>query len=248
MQRQVIQIDQDKCDGCGLCVNACHEGALGLVDGKATLLRDDFCDGMGDCLPSCPQDAISFVWREATPYNEAAVIAAQMAKAKMDSHANMPADFACPSTQAKSLQTKPAPNADELGNLISGKRESLAPSSQLGQWPCQIKLVPPTAPYFQGCDLLIAADCCAFAYGDFHRRFMAGKITLIGCPKLDGVDYSEKLSMILGCNDIKSIEVLRMQVPCCAGIDAATRNAILKSGKDIPCSTTIISTDGHIVE
>ncbi len=248
MQRQVIEIDRDKCDGCGLCVNACHEGALGLVDGKATLLRDDFCDGMGDCLPSCPQDAISFIWREATPYNEAAVIAAQMAKAKAESHSNMPANFACPSTQAKTLERKPAPNEQELGSLISEKRESLVPSSQLGQWPCQIKLVPPTAPYFKDCDLLIAADCCAFAYGNFHNKFMSGKITLIGCPKLDGVDYSEKLGAIIAYNSINSIEIVRMQVPCCAGIDIATRNAIMQSGKDIPCHTTIISTDGHIVE
>ncbi len=218
MIRTIIQIDEGKCDGCGLCVSACHEGALGLVDGKARLLRDDYCDGMGDCLPACPTGAISFVEREAAAYDEAAV-AAHMEEKKA-------------AALAASAST-PAPSA--------------APVSQLVNWPVQIKLAPLSAPYFDGADLLIAADCAAFAYASFHADFMVGRVTLVGCPKLDAVDYADKLAAIISGNNIRSLTVARMQVPCCGGIENAARRALAASGKDIPLAVATISTKGRLL-
>lgn len=236
MLRTVINIDTEKCDGCGLCATACHEGAIKMRDGKAFLAREDFCDGMGDCLPSCPAGAITFVERDVPAYNEAAVIAAQMAEAKMLAHANMPAG-GCPGSAAKSIQREAVTEDAPTGTV----------RSELSQWPCQIKLVPPAAPYFAGADLLITADCCAFAYGAFHPEFIRGRICLIGCPKLDGVDYTEKLAAVMANNSINSVTVCRMEVPCCSGIDIAARRAADLSGKHLPVRTVIFSTDGQIV-
>ena len=193
MIRKIIEIQEKKCNGCGLCASACHEGAIGMVDGKARLLREDYCDGLGDCLPQCPTGAITFVEREAAPYDEAGI-------------------------------------------------------SRLRQWPCQIKLVPVNAPYFHKAKLLIAADCTAYTYADFHRDFMKGKITLIGCPKLDGADYSEKLTEIIKNNDIRSVTILRMEVPCCGGLEMAVKKALQNSGKFLPWQVVTISIDGKILE
>jgi len=201
MLRQIIKIDKEKCNGCGLCVSACHEGAIGLVDGKAELLRDDYCDGLGNCLPVCPTGAITFEEREAAEYNEAEV-----------------------------------------------KQKTEALSSRLSQWPVQIKLVPVNAPYFENANLLVAADCAAYAYGNFHNDFIRGKITVIGCPKLDDVDYSEKLTAIIKENNIKSVTVVRMEVPCCGGIEYAVKTALQNSGKMIPWQVVTIGTDGRILE
>lgn len=231
MVRKIIQIDEEKCNGCGLCAEACHEGAIGMVDGKAKLLRDDYCDGLGNCLPVCPTGAISFVEREAASYDEEAVKRAQ----------NPTAVFhGCPGSMAKTIQRRPAQAAESV---------SAEPAdSELMQWPVQIKLVPVNAPYFDGANLLVAADCTAFAYGDFHRRFLRNHIVLIGCPKLDEGDYSEKLTAILQNNNIRSVRVVRMQVPCCGGIENAVRQALINSGKMIPWQVTVISTDGRIIE
>ena len=193
MIRKIIEIQEEKCNGCGLCASACHEGAIGMVDGKARLLREDYCDGLGDCLPQCPTGAITFVEREAAPYDEAGI-------------------------------------------------------SRLRQWPCQIKLVPVNAPYFHKAKLLIAADCTAYTYADFHRDFMKGKITLIGCPKLDGADYSEKLTEIIKNNDIRSVTILRMEVPCCGGLEHAAVTALKNSGKFIPWNVVTFSVDGRILD
>lgn len=202
MKRRMIKIDDRKCNGCGLCVSACHEGAIGMVNSIAKLLRDDYCDGLGDCLPTCPTGAISFEEREALPYDEAAVKAAMAAKSK----------------------------------------------SQLRQWPVQIKLVPTNAPYFDGAKLLIAADCTAYAYANFHEKFIKGRITLVGCPKLDMIDYTEKLAEIITNNDIKDVTVVRMEVPCCGGMEMAVKRALQSSGKFIPWQVVTISSDGEIVE
>ena len=204
MIRRIIQIDEEKCNGCGACAAACHESAIGMVDGKAKLLRDDYCDGLGDCLPACPTGAITFVEREAAAYDEAAVLANQ--------------------------------------------KKATKSQSQLQQWPVQIKLVPTNAPYFDGAKLLIAADCTAYAYANVHQEFMKGKITIIGCPKLDAVDYSEKLTEIIAGNDIKSVTVLRMEVPCCGGLEQAAITALKNSGKFIPWQVTTISVDGKILD
>lgn len=230
MIRKIIQIDQDKCNGCGACAAACHEGAIAMVDGKAQLMRDDYCDGLGDCLPACPTGAISFVVREAAAYDEAAVLAA---KAKKEE--KLPCG--CPGTAAKAIHRQQEPAA------VCG-----APASQLRQWPVQIKLAPVNAPWFDGADVLVAADCTAYAYGNFHQEFIKGRITLVGCPKLDSVDYSEKLTEILRNNAIRSITVVRMEVPCCGGIENAVKRALQLSGKSMPCSVVTISTDGRILD
>lgn len=241
MIRKIIKIDESKCNGCGLCAEACHEGAIGMVDGKAKLLRDDYCDGLGDCLPVCPTDAITFEEREAAEYDRAAV-EANMAAADKPHSGGCPGSAArailhsgCPGSSAK----KVAPATDDSGSLPGIP-------SHLSQWPVQIKLAPLNAPYFDGADLLIAADCSAFAYGDFHRDFIRDRIVLIGCPKLDSVDYSEKLTAILQANDIRSVTVTRMEVPCCGGIQFAAESAVAASGKDIPIDVITIGIDGSI--
>ena len=231
MKRRIIHIDQDKCNGCGLCAAACHEGAIEMVEGKAVLTREDYCDGLGDCLPACPTGAITFEEREAPAYDHAAVLAAKAAKAAQAA----PLPCGCPGSQSRALRREevPAP-AGEC-------------PSQLRQWPVQIKLAPVNAPYFDGCDLLIAADCTAYAYGSFHRDFIRGKAALIGCPKLDEGDYAEKLSAILAQNDVKSVTVARMTVPCCGGIQRAAEAAVAASGKNIPLQVAVISPDGAVV-
>lgn len=226
MIRKIITIDKEKCNGCGACVDACHEGAIGLREGKATLLRDDYCDGLGDCLPACPTDAISFVEREALPYDEAAVLANMKKR-----------EGGCPGGQERLLTP-----------LVQPPSSAPAPesSSRLRQWPVQIRLVPTDASYFRNADILIAADCTAFAHGAFHADFMKGKVTLIGCPKLDSVDYTDKLTGILSRNSIKSVTVARMSVPCCGGLEHAVRGAMTASGKDIPVSVAVITPDGSV--
>ena len=236
MIRRIIQIDEEKCNGCGLCAKACHEGAIGMVDGKAKLLRDDYCDGLGDCLPACPTGAITFVEREAAAYDEAAVLAAKEAReAKKD-----PLPCGCPGTMAKLLTLQPQPEA--------APAEAPRSVSQLRQWPVQIKLAPVNAPWFDGAKLLIAADCTAYAYANFHQDFIRNHITLVGCPKLDSADYSEKLTEIIRNNDIKSVTVVRMEVPCCGGIEQAVKTALQASGKFIPWNVVTISTGGVILD
>lgn len=234
MLRKIIHIDEDKCNGCGACANACHEGAIGMVDGKAKLLRDDFCDGLGDCLPACPTGAITFVEREAAEYNEAAVKASKAEK----SGGTLPCD--CPGTHSKRIERHDRPECGEESHVHA--------RSMLSQWPVQIKLVPVNAPYFDGARLLVAADCTAYAYGAFHEDFIKNHITLVGCPKLDSVDYSEKLTEIIRTNDIKSVTVVRMEVPCCGGLENAVKKALQASGKFIPWQVVTISTDGRILD
>ena len=237
MKRKIIQIDEAKCNGCGACATACHEGAIGLVDGKAKLLRDDYCDGMGDCLPQCPTGAISFVEREAAAYDEKAVAAARQAKAHACAGGGCPGMKMRTLNRPSTVEAAPSPDAPAPAARVS----------ELGQWPCQIRLVPVNAPYFHGANLLIAADCTAFARASVHRDFMRGKVTLIGCPKLDAVDYAEKLSEILRVNDIASVTVLRMEVPCCGGLEAATERALRASGKALPFKVVTISIDGRVL-
>ncbi len=258
MIRKIIKINEELCNGCGLCVNACHESAIGLVDGKAKLLRDDYCDGLGNCLPVCPTGAIKFEEREALEYNEEEVkrnmeLKEQQAKAatpnavqNQDGHqqgAHHGMGGGCPGSRMMSL------NRQESTPAAASEREASHRTSvsELRQWPVQIQLVPPNAPYFANANLLIAADCTAYAYGDFHS-LMKNKITLIGCPKLDEVDYSEKLTHILRMNDVKSITVIRMEVPCCGGIVHAVKTALANSGKLIPWRVVTIGTDGTILE
>ena len=248
MKRKIVSIDEHLCNGCGLCVSACHEGAIQLVNGKAKLISDSYCDGLGDCLPACPVDAIKIVEREAADYDEAAV-AARMAAAKghaapaaAPAAAKAPLPCGCPGQMAKSIARKPA------AETPAADAPAAAPIAQLANWPVQIKLVNPRAPYLQNAALLIAADCTAFAYPDIHRRFMRNKVTLIGCPKLDEGDYAEKLTAILQANEIKSVTVLRMEVPCCGGIASATMRALQASGKMIPWQVVTISTDGAILD
>ena len=224
MIRKIVQIDKDKCNGCGACAEACHEGAIGMVDGKAQLLRDDYCDGLGDCLPACPTGAITFVEREAAEYDRAAVLKNMTKKS----------GNGCPGSQAKRIAKSDMPADVHV-------------PSRLSQWPVQIKLVPAAATYFDGADLLIAADCTAYAYGNFHEDFIRGRKTLVGCPKLDSVNYAEKLSQIFSTHDIKSITVARMEVPCCGGLEYAVKMALQACGKDIPCNVVTISTDGQIL-
>lgn len=239
MIRRIIEINEEKCNGCGACAAACHEGAIGMVNGKAKLLRDDYCDGLGDCLPTCPTGAITFVEREAAAYDEAAV-AENMKKKSNETRLEL-AHHGCPGH--KLMQFKRNAAADEPN---SGEQQRI--SSELAQWPCQIKLVPINAPYFSGAKLLIAADCTAYAYANMHREFMRGKVTLIGCPKLDDVDYSEKLTQIIADNDIQSVTVVRMEVPCCGGLEHAAKNALKNSGKFIPWQVVTISVDGKILD
>lgn len=242
MIRRIVEINEEKCVGCGLCAEACHEGAIGMVDGKAKLLRDDYCDGLGDCLPACPADAISFIEREAAPYDEAAV-AANKAAAKAQ-NSNEPADVlpcGCPGTHARAINHA----HHDAGSCECHSHEA---KSRLSQWPVQIKLVPVNAPYFDGAKLLVAADCTAYAYGNFHERFIKGRITLVGCPKLDDVDYSEKLTAILRENDIKSVTVARMEVPCCGGLENAVKKALVSCGKLIPWQVLTVTSDGRIIE
>lgn len=231
MIRKIIKIDHEKCNGCGACAAACHEGAIEMIDGKATLTREDYCDGLGDCLPACPVDAISFEEREAPAYNEAAVLEAKAKKL------NAVLPCGCPGTKSKTIKRENRPTV-----------KSTAAQSELMQWPCQIKLVPPNAPYFDGANLLIAADCTAYAYGNFHEDFIRNHITLIGCPKLDEGDYADKLTEIITHNDIKSVKIVRMEVPCCGGIENAAKRAIRESGKFIPWQVITISTDGRILD
>ena len=244
MIRSIVEIDEGKCTGCGLCVGACHEGAIRLMDGKARLLRDDYCDGLGDCLPACPADAIRIVEREAAAYDEAAVVARQMAQAKAQVHAGMPAG-GCPGSQAKAI-TRLDDGAASSEAPAGAAPANAAQPARLAQWPCQIKLVPTNAPYFDGAHLLVAADCCAFAYGSFHEDFMKGRVTLVGCPKLDGVDYGDKLAEICARNSIRSVTVCRMEVPCCGGIELAARRAVEESGRAAPFSVVTIATDGSL--
>ncbi len=234
MVRKIIKINEEKCNGCGLCAQACHEGAIGMVNGKAKLLREDYCDGLGDCLPACPTSAITFEMREAPAYDEQAVKAAQQAKQAEKA----PLPCGCPGSQSKTIAR------DNSAALVSPSPVT----SQLRQWPVQIKLVPVKAPYFDGANLLIAADCTAYAFGNFHNRFIKNHITLIGCPKLDEGDYTQKLTEIIRQNNIKSVTIVRMEVPCCGGIQMAAQNALQASGKFIPWQVVVIGTDGRILE
>jgi ferredoxin len=242
MKRNIIEINRDKCNGCGLCINACHEGALKLVNGKAQLVSDVYCDGLGACLPECPTGAIQIVEREASEFSEEAVNKMKAEKNHQPAEKPAKTPCGCPGTMIKTFQ--PGPSA--VGP--SQAAPSTMPTSQLRNWPVQIKLVPVTAPYLNGSSLLIAADCTAFAYPGFQEKFMRGKVTLIGCPKLDDVDYSDKLTDILKMNDIQKVTVVRMEVPCCAGIAHAVKQALTNSGKMIPWQVVTISTDGRIID
>ena len=242
MKRKIIKIDEAKCNGCGLCAEACHEGAIGMVNGKAKLLRDDYCDGLGDCLPVCPTDAISFEEREAAAYDEAAVKANMAAKhGPHTGHGGHHGHGGGCMSAAFNGEL-----SSHSGNGSDSEGDDVTIASALKQWPIQIKLAPVNAPYFNGADLLIAADCAAYAYGDFHRKFMKDKVTLIGCPKLDMVDYSEKLTEIFAGNDINSITVARMEVPCCGGLEFAVKQAVSDSGKDIPLDIVTVGIDGEL--
>lgn len=312
MKRRIIRIDEEKCNGCGACAAACHEGAIEMIDGKAKLTREDYCDGLGDCLPQCPTGAISFEEREAPAYDEAAVLAARRQKqaahsgcpgtqARMLHREDMPtqnsahgcpgsqvrtiqreevsagsaassdtqlheADFpvrnaahGCPGSQAHTIQSEDMPVQPAAHGCPGSRMRTLTRSetpaqsdapaaSELRQWPCQIRLAPVRAPYFDGAKLLIAADCTAYAYARFHSDFMRGKVTLIGCPKLDGVDYAEKLTEILRANDIQSVTVLRMEVPCCGGLENAAKRALQACGKFLPWQVVTLSIDGRILD
>lgn len=225
MRRRIIEIDEDKCNGCGACAKACHEGAIGMANGKAKLLRDDYCDGLGDCLPTCPTAAIRFVEREAAPYDACAV-----------------------NQNKQQRRTCPGSHAHAIERAATATETSAIPQSQLRQWPVQIKLAPVQAPYFNEAKLLIAADCSAYAYANFHQKFIKGHITLVGCPKLDGVDYAEKLSEIIKNNAIKAVTIVRMEVPCCGGLENAAKRALQESGKFIPWQVVTISTTGKILD
>lgn len=237
MKRNIIKIDENLCNGCGICVDACHEGAIQMIDGKARLVSESYCDGLGDCLPECPTGAITMEEREAEAYDEEAVKKNIAEK----ENRNEPLACGCPGTASRSISRSNAQYSDNstaAAELVS----------ELQQWPVQIKLVPVNAPYFNGAKLLIAADCTAYAYADIHRKFIKGRVTIIGCPKLDMLDYTEKLTAIIKNNNIKSVTVLRMEVPCCGGIVSATKNALIGSGKYIPWNVVTVTTDGQLIE
>ena len=236
MIRRIIQIDKEKCNGCGACAEACHEGAIAMVEGKAQLMRDDYCDGLGDCLPACPTGAIAFVEREAAAYDEKAVMENKQRKMRKE---GMTLPCGCPGSHSRKIQ-----HAEAVGAEPARTEQT----SRLSQWPVQIKLAPVNAPYFDGARLLIAADCTAYAYAAFHERFIKGHITLVGCPKLDSVDYSEKLTEIIRGNDIKSVTVVRMEVPCCGGLEQAVKKALQQSGRFIPWQVVTVAVDGRILE
>ena len=239
MIRKIVNINTDKCNGCGLCAAACHEGAIEMVGGKAHLIKDDFCDGFGDCLPACPAGAITIMEREAADYDKAAVEARM--KGRTVGHGDTPAPHVCPGSMAKAIQRGSAPAAAPVDGAS-------AHESQLLQWPVQIKLVPTKAPFYDGAKLLVAADCTAYAYAAFHKDFMRGHVTVIGCPKLDAVDYTEKLTELIRENDIRSLTIVRMEVPCCGGLERATKTALQNSGKFIPWRVVTISTDGNLLD
>jgi NAD-dependent dihydropyrimidine dehydrogenase PreA subunit len=232
MKRKIIKIDEEKCDGCGACVDACHEGAIGMRQGRAVLLRDDYCDGLGACLPACPTDAISFEEREALPFDEAAV--------RANAHAGQaPLPCGCPGSHTRLL------SREEFA-VAAGATQT--PASELRQWPVQIKLVPANAAFFAGAELLIAADCAAYAHGNFHAEFMRGRVTLIACPKLDAADYREKLAEIFRLHALCSVTVARMNVPCCGGLEQAVDGALRDCGKRIPGGCVVLSTEGAVLE
>ena len=236
MIRRIIRIDKEKCNGCGACAEACHEGAIVMADGKAQLMRDDYCDGLGDCLPACPTGAITFVEREAAAYDEKAVLENKQRKMQRE---DMTLPCGCPGSRSRKIEHADAADAQP---------PRAEQASRLSQWPVQIKLVPVNAPYFDGARLLIAADCTAYAYAAFHERFIKGHITLVGCPKLDGADYSEKLTEIIRSNDVKSVTVVRMEVPCCGGLEQAAITALKNSGKFIPWQVVTVTVDGRLKE
>lgn len=277
MIRKIIKIDEDKCNGCGICATACHEGAIDIVDGKAKLVREHYCDGLGDCLPACPTGAITFEEREAPAYDDAAVKKTQeehkktamnmsineimqiedenerrklmIAKTKEAGDTNQTMHRGCPGSRMRQLKNIdvnsdawPSSNQDFQNTQFAAK-----PVSHLAQWPCQIKLVPTKAPFFEGAKLLIAADCSAYAYANMHDEFMHGKMTIIGCPKLDDIDYSNKLTEIISNNDIHEVTIVRMEVPCCGGLELAAKKALQASGKFIPWQVVTISIDGKIL-
>lgn len=232
MIRRIIEIDKEKCNGCGACAKACHESAIGMVNGKATLLRDDYCDGLGDCLPECPTNAISFVEREALAYDEKAVLENQN---KHIAEENLPCG--CKGSQSR-----------VLNHISHAEEQHVNVTSCLSQWPVQIKLAPTKAPYFENANLLIAADCTAYAFADFHHKFIKNRVTLIGCPKLDMIDYSEKLTQIILNNNIRSVTIVRMEVPCCGGIEHAVVTALKNSGKIIPWQINVVSVNGELID
>ena len=260
MIRKIIHINEEKCNGCGACANACHEGAIQMVDGKARLMRDDFCDGLGDCLPACPTNAITFEEREADAYDDDAVKAHLAAKGpealkkhldakKAHAHDNdtpAPHHGGCPGSMARSVEHTHNNDASASNNMSGSTLTAYSMESQLRQWPVQIKLAPLSAPYFQNANLLIAADCSAYAYGNFHNQFIKNHVVLIGCPKLDAVDYTEKLTEIIKHNDFKSLTIVRMEVPCCGGLEHAATEALKASGKFIPWQVVTIGIDGTI--
>ena len=277
MVRKIIKIDEEKCNGCGLCATACHEGAIDIIDGKAKLVRENYCDGLGDCLPNCPTGAITFEEREAPAYDDAAVKKTQeesrkaamnmtveeimqiedenerrkLMTAKMKEEGGMP-HVGCPGSRAMNLKRDASDDEmmaqAEACNCANEPKSIARNTSRLAQWPCQIKLVPTQAPFFEGAKLLIAADCTAYAYANMHEDFMKGKVTIIGCPKLDDIDYSEKLTEIIASNDIKEVTIVRMEVPCCGGLEMAAKRALQASGKFIPWQVVTISIDGRIID
>lgn len=257
MIRRIIQIDEEKCNGCGACAKACHEGAISMVNGKAKLMRDDYCDGLGDCLPNCPVDAIHFVEREAAAYDAEAVKQNMLKKQQEEAGKQnagegpkapvKPFAGGCPGTRMRMMNREESMQNAESEEEGRETAKSVN-KSMLAQWPVQIKLAPVNAPYFDGAKLLVAADCSAYAYGDFHNRFIKGHVTLIGCPKLDNVDYSEKLTEIIKNNNIKSVTIVRMEVPCCGGLELAAKKALQESGKFIPWQVVTLSLDGQILD